>query len=259
MNGIPASTPSSSVQSNGLPSPPGRVASAARARRTAASRRPWHRADRRQIGALGDRQRLHHRQAEARAHHHDPLRRLLAVQLQHVGLERLDDVAQRLVIGIDGERDLAGAALDALAERARRLDAEMARARRKEHEADHVGAGFQRDIKRFGGLQAADFDHERHAPAFYPLLRPRPQSASGGGRRNRQRRLRLALALAARASRRGGATRTELARAARARRRRARRAARRHLPCRSQAATPPISTPRMSTMKMTTNSGSVTA
>ena len=83
-----------------------------------------------------------------------------AVQLQHVGLERLDDGGERLIVGIDGERDLAGAAFDALAKRARGLQREMARARRKEHEADHVGAGFQRHIKRFRGLQAADFDHQ---------------------------------------------------------------------------------------------------
>ena len=37
------------------------------------------------------------------------------------------------------------------------LKADMARARRKEHEADQVRAGFQRDFKRFRRLQAANF------------------------------------------------------------------------------------------------------
>ena len=48
-------------------------------------------------------------------HRRHPLGRLAAVQLQHVGLQRCDDGAQRLVVGIDRERDLAGAALDAFA------------------------------------------------------------------------------------------------------------------------------------------------
>ena len=71
----------------------------------------------------------------------DALRRLLAVQLQHVGLERLDHARRARVVGIDRQRDLAGAALHPLAERARGLKAEMARRGRKEHEADQVGAG----------------------------------------------------------------------------------------------------------------------
>ena len=103
--------PLSNVQSNGLPSPPGRVASCgARASKISRSATLAYIADRRKVGALGDRQRLHHRQAETAAHDRDPLRRLVAVQLQHVGLEGVDDVAERLVVGIDRERDLAGAA-----------------------------------------------------------------------------------------------------------------------------------------------------
>jgi hypothetical protein len=39
----------------------------------------------------------------------------------------------------------------------------MARGRRKEHEADHVGACMQGDIEGFGRPQAADFDNEGHA------------------------------------------------------------------------------------------------
>ena len=63
-----------------------------RAARTAAGRRPSRKArSRARSLALGDRQRLHHRQAEARAHRRHALGRLGAVQLQHVGLERLDD------------------------------------------------------------------------------------------------------------------------------------------------------------------------
>ena len=59
---------------------------------------------------------------------------LLAVQLQHIRPQRLDDIVERRIIGIDRERDLDGAALDLLAEFARNLETEMARRRRKEHE-----------------------------------------------------------------------------------------------------------------------------
>jgi hypothetical protein len=52
----------------------------------------------------------------------------------------------------------------------------MTRARRKEHEADQVGAGFQRDFKGFGGFQAAYFDRQRHGGAGSTALSPAPQS-----------------------------------------------------------------------------------
>ena len=55
---------------------------------------------------LRDRQRLHDRQSEARAHRDDTVRRFAAVELQHVRLERRHDVEQRVIISIDGERDL---------------------------------------------------------------------------------------------------------------------------------------------------------
>ena len=40
--------------------------------------------------------------------------------------------------------------------------AEVARRRREEHEADHVGAGVERRVERVGGFQAADFDQKSH-------------------------------------------------------------------------------------------------
>ena len=73
------------------------------------------------------------------------------------GLQRLDDAAKLGVVGIDRERDLARAALHPLAERARGLDPEVARRRRKEHEADHVGAGVERGVERVGGLRGRRF------------------------------------------------------------------------------------------------------
>ena len=163
MNGTAGSRLSSSRQSNGLPSPPGRVASrGARASKMQPVGDLVVEPDRREVGALGDRQRLHDRQAEARAHRDHAVRRLLAVQLQHVGLQRLDDCLERRVVGVDRERDLLRAPAHALAERARGLVAEIARRRREEHEADHVGARVERYVERLGRLQAADFDHNGH-------------------------------------------------------------------------------------------------
>ena len=73
------------------------------------------------------------------------------MQLQHVRFERLDDAGQCLVAGTDSERDLAGAAFDALAKRPRSLQSEIARAGGKEHEADQIRARFKRHIKRLRG------------------------------------------------------------------------------------------------------------
>ena len=78
------------------------------------------------------------------------------------GLSASIDALKLGVVGVDRQRDLLGAAAHPLAQRARRLDADIARRRRKEHEADHVGAGVERRVERLGGLQAADFDQKGH-------------------------------------------------------------------------------------------------
>lgn len=80
------------------------------------------------------------------------------MKLEHVGFQRLNELAEIRVVGVDRQRDLLGAALHPLAERTRLLEAEMARRRREEHEADHVGSCRERRIQRLGGLQTADFD-----------------------------------------------------------------------------------------------------
>src|SRR5439155_21856508 len=83
---------------------------------------------------------------------------LVAVKLQHVGLERLDNACEQRVVGIDGDRDLARPPLHAARKRARLIERHVARARWEEDEANHVGARRERDIKRLGGGKAADFD-----------------------------------------------------------------------------------------------------
>jgi hypothetical protein len=69
---------------------------------------------------------------------------------------------QRMVVGIDGQRDLAGTTLSSLPQQAGGRESEVARAFAEKHEADHVSARFQRNIKCFRGLQSADFDREGH-------------------------------------------------------------------------------------------------
>src|SRR5262249_9406114 len=119
-------------------------------------------ADRREVRALGDWQRLHHRQSETLAHHDDAFRRLPAVKLQQIGLERCDAPRKLIVAGVDRKRDLLRPATHALAERTRGLDANVTRRWRKEDEADQIGTGFERHIERLERLQAADFDQNGH-------------------------------------------------------------------------------------------------
>src|SRR5262249_29616744 len=79
------------------------------------------------------------------------------------GLERLDRGREPVVVGIDRERNLAGAPAHPRAERPRGLKAKMAWRGRKEHKADRVGARVERHVERFGRAQAADLDQYRHA------------------------------------------------------------------------------------------------
>src|SRR6266851_4862678 len=145
----------------------------------------------------------------------------------------------------------------------------MPRRRRKEHESDHVRAGFQRDIERLARGQAANFDDQGHVSrhglerqrlagkrwaAFYnvaPCLSrppgPYPPPCEGAGRRCGSPR-----EVAAAARRSASCARACLASASCCR------AARRQWRCRNQVAQPPATTPTIATAMMTTNRGSVT-
>jgi hypothetical protein len=112
----------------------------------------------REIGRALDRQRLHHLAAEPPLDLGKARHGLMAVQLQNVGLQRRDDAFERRVVGVHGQRDLDRALLHMLAQLARGLQREVARRRRKEHEADHVGAGLERSVERLPRGQATDFD-----------------------------------------------------------------------------------------------------
>ena len=255
MKGTPGLTPASSVQSKRRPSPPGRVASlggrASNSSRSAtwAYSRMGERSARSAIGSAF----ITGRPKRVRTCTH-AVGRLLAVQLQHVGLERLDDVAQQVSsLALTVSATLAARPRDPRAQHARGLQAEVARAGREEHEADQVGAGFQRRIERFRGLQAADFDGQRHdGRVLAPYSGARKAKPATSGSRRRDALVKAAPAAPGR-PRAGGGPRARRAGRARPHPTCGRCAARRS--GRSQAAMPPTMTPRISTMKMTMNSG----
>ena len=115
--------------------------------------------DQRKIAFPLDRDRFHDRQAKPPPKRSNTRRRLLAVKLQQIRLQRRNDRIKQRIVGIDGERDFLRAAAHARAEHPRRIDCQMARRRRKEHKADHVGARLERDIESFRRREAADFDN----------------------------------------------------------------------------------------------------
>src|SRR5437870_5345566 len=78
--------------------------------------------DPRQVGLRLNRKHLHHRKREALTDRGDALRCLVTVKLEHVRLERIDDVFQQSIVGIDGECDFPRTASDALAKRSRGLE-----------------------------------------------------------------------------------------------------------------------------------------
>ena len=84
------------------------------------------------------------------------------MQLHEVGRQGVDDAVERVVVGVDAERDDLRPSARALSKGARALPVEMARALGKEHEADHVGAGVKRGVQRGGRGEAANFYHGRH-------------------------------------------------------------------------------------------------
>src|SRR5258705_9207510 len=117
---------------------------------------------RRQIGCSFDGKSLHHLQPKflldvAQSRHGFP-----AMQLQYVRLQRLDDVGECRIVGIDGERDFYGTAPYMFSKVARGLKTQMSRRRRKEHEPHHVGARIHRDVERLWRGQAATFDDQGH-------------------------------------------------------------------------------------------------
>ena len=107
MNGSLRSRFSSTCQSNTAPRPPGTrgLLGGAGIEQDAIGDRGITR-QRREIGRGLDRHRLHDRQSEGLLDVAQPRHGFLAVQLQDVGLQRLDDIGERGIVGIDRERHL---------------------------------------------------------------------------------------------------------------------------------------------------------
>ena len=99
-----------------------------------------------EVASRRDRDRFHHRQTEALFQRRDSGRRLLAMKLQQVRRQSLDHALKKRIVGIDRQRHFQRAAANAFAERPRRIERQVARRRREEHESDHVGAGIERNI-----------------------------------------------------------------------------------------------------------------
>ena len=94
------------------------------------------------------------------------------MQLEDVGRQGLDDALERVVVGVDAERAICARPRACRAERARRLEADMAWALREKDEADDVRASVKRGFERRGverpqiltiGVIAASFGQSARA------------------------------------------------------------------------------------------------
>ncbi len=109
-----------------------------------------------------------------------------AMQLHEVGRQGVDDALERVVVGVDGERNDLCASSGLQPESARGLPVDMARALREKYESDHVRAGVKRGCQRRGGRKTADFDDRRHraplsvkAPPLSKVRRDQRNGAPG--------------------------------------------------------------------------------
>ena len=82
----------------------------------------------------------------------------MAVQLQKVRLECVDDARELGVIRIDRERNLAHLSAYELRQALRGRKIHMARRRSKEHKTNHVGAALERSVEGVRSPQSTDFN-----------------------------------------------------------------------------------------------------
>ena len=151
------------VEALAEPARPGRIARRARVEQQAVGDLVIE-PDRRKVGAFRDRQRLGHRQAEAGAHHHDAFRAFLAVQLQHVGRERLDAGGKLVVGGVDRQRDLLRPAAHALAQHARGSRIRHGAARPERTRSRPCRRRLRARRRAPPASQSADLDQNGHVP-----------------------------------------------------------------------------------------------
>ena len=138
-----------------------------------------------EIAARGDADRLHHRHAGHGADRAHALRRLLAVQLQEIGPERLGDRAKSASSPSTVTATICALPRARVGERRGPLQRDVPRARRKEHESDEIGARFKRGVDAFLVGKPADFDLCRHAGSV--ARNARKSRIRGAGLWNRRR------------------------------------------------------------------------
>ena len=88
------------------------------------------------------------------------------MQLEEVGADPLDHVLDQRIVGIDHDRDRLDAARAIAASDAGRLELDIARALREEHQADIVGAGIDCRVHDHSRPHAANFHLHRHLADF---------------------------------------------------------------------------------------------
>ncbi len=80
------------------------------------------------------------------------------MQLHEVGRQSVDDALQRVVVGVDAQRDDCRSSPGLAPESARGRPVDVARAFGEKHEPDHIRAGVERGVERQGRGKAANFD-----------------------------------------------------------------------------------------------------
>jgi hypothetical protein len=88
------------------------------------------------------------------------------VKLKQAWTDGSEDLIDQRIVGIDQDRDRLDAARSWLGKLLRSLWLDMARALRKEHEADIVGAGINCRVHDLSRANAANFHLHRHLADF---------------------------------------------------------------------------------------------
>ena len=96
--------------------------------------------------------------AQRRRTSRHPLRALLAVQLQQIRIDRRHDGIDERIVRVHHQRHDPGAPARPGRQRPGRLGRQVARARRKEHQPDVVGAPGERRLQRSLRPEPADLD-----------------------------------------------------------------------------------------------------
>ena len=120
-----------------------------------------------EIGARRHADRLHRRAAAKLADLLHPRRSFTPVQLHEVRRQGVDDAPERVVVGVDAQRDDLRPSPRMSGKRARSRPVEMAGALGEKDESHHVRAGVERGVQGRGRRKAANFNYGRHLSASF--------------------------------------------------------------------------------------------